>query len=322
MSAYGPSAGQYVQYGAMSNNGPPPGFSGSYEVPVPQKTSRSQSYAGSHWLTIAAAFFVPWLIFTLVFTVESTSIHYSSSSVVTLVVILMGLVVIAAAGLSVRAWLKRKEGHDPSWYIFLAVTGMLALVLGIYLGDWNYETNMVPYEDIQQLATYSGIDPSTYVGAQLMDSGTIKFVHWAHLDIDYSMGFQNVDTYCVAPVAANKTKLTTYDFWAVGLNCCSGHKPDFHCGEYSNAKARSGLRLMREELRSYFRLAVQQAEAAYNIHAGHPIFLEWMQDPDSEINAYQDAAYKYLLIGIFGYLGCQLVLVVLAVIAFSKAGVA
>merc|ERR1740129_702615 len=136
------------------------------------------------------------------------------------------------------------------------------------------------------------------------------------------MGFKNLDTYCVAPVVsatngtasspstASATAATPeYDFWAVGINCCSGHMPDFHCGEFYNSNARSGLRLMRDDQRAYFRLAVQQAEAAYNIQATHPLFLYWMQDPSTEVSAYQDDAYKYLLIGVGAFFGTQLILV-------------
>merc|ERR1740139_910007 len=133
-----------------------------------------------------------------------------------------------------------------------------------------------------------------------MDAGRIVFKAGSHLDISKSMGFKNMDIYCVAPVvsATNKTAATaSLDFWAVGINCCSGHMPDFHCGEFYNSNARSGLRLMRDDQRAYFRLAVEQAEAAYNIQATHPIFMYWMQDPATEINAYQDDAYKYWLIG-------------------------
>merc|ERR1719401_1001055 len=112
--------------------------------------------------------------------------------------------------------------------------------------------------------------------------------------------------------------MSTYDFWAVGINCCSGHASDFACGEVSNINAHSGLRLMREDQRAYFRLAVQQAEATYNINANHPIFFYWMQDPLIEINSYQDDANAYLLIGLIGFFVIQLLLVALAVFCFSS----
>ena len=39
--------------------------------------------------------------------------------------------------------------------------------------------------------------------------------------------------------------LRSYDFWAVGINCCNqGRDGLFRCGEYANIHARSGLRYM------------------------------------------------------------------------------
>lgn len=321
MSAPG-AANAYSQYGSTPTAGlPQQAFTADmpYEVPVPRKTSASRQYGKSHFLAVVGGLFVPWLIFAGVYAVEASSVHYSSSAVVQLVVILAALVVLAAAGLGARAWVRRDEGQDPSWYLFIALTGALALAVGVNLGDYIYDTYTEPYEDNQNLNTYHNVDVSTTVGAQMMDAGQVFFASNTKLDLDYSMGFANVDTYCVVPITSSQSaQALTYDFWAVGLNCCSGHAPDFHCGEYSNPKAKAGLRLMSDSLRSYYRLAVQQAEAAYDIHASHPIFFEWLEDPTSEINAYEDAATKYLLVGILGYLACQLVLVVAAVIAFSR----
>ncbi|CAE8599305.1 unnamed protein product, partial [Polarella glacialis] len=169
------------------------------------------------------------------------------------------------------------------------------------------------------------VSPKEYKGNQLMDAGRIHFSADAKLDLTKSMGFKNLDTYCVVPITVGSTaggpeQLENYDFWAIGTNCCSGHVADFHCGEYNNVAAHAGLRLMKDEMRSYFRLAVQQAEAAYNIKANHPIFLYWMQDPQTEIIAYHSAAHANWLLGVFVALAVQLLLVVLATVAFAKLG--
>merc|ERR1719502_2180472 len=69
----------------------------------------------------------------------------------------------------------------------------------------------------------------------------------------------NLDLYCVAPIVKGNAQLTSYDFWAVGVNCCSGAQSDFRCGEYTNPHSKSGLRLMKDDQRPFYRLAVQQS---------------------------------------------------------------
>merc|ERR1740117_1536623 len=125
-----------------------------------------------------------------------------------------------------------------------------------------------------------------------MDAGRMTFAKGSRLDLTKSMAFRNVDTYCVAPIVGknetNQTRRTSYDFWAVGLNCCTGRVGDFNCGEYNNPHALSGLRVMQEEQRNFYHLAVNQAEASYGIQANHPLFFYWMQDTTAEVSAYAD----------------------------------
>jgi len=279
-------------------------------------------------VALLVALFVPWLIFCAMYWTMSFSLHYRNPFLCYFLV-LVGLCVVLIIGLlAFNAMRSKQEAsstnyyHTPTWLVFLFATCLLAWLLGSVAGDINFFHHAEPYYDITNLNTYPNVDPSLMRGQQLMDAGRIMFTEGTSLDLSRSMGFKNLELYCVAPIVAGKDPkhIPSYDFWAVGMNCCSGSRADFHCGEFNNAKAAAGLRLMRDDQRAYFRLAVQQAEAAYNIKADHPLFFSWMQDPIAEVTTYMDQANKYFLIGIFAFFLLQIFLVVVACMAFSKMG--
>lgn len=205
---------------------------------------------------------------------------------------------------------------------------------------------MAPYNELQSLDTY----PATTRGNMVMDAGVIEFTKGSYVEVAHSMGFKNNDIYCVAPIAvipkatsamaaapANSTTAATgnatssdtptagvaprvYDFWAVGINCCSGQFPDFHCGEFADQHARSGLRFVGDDVKAYFRLAVAQAEATFKIQTKQPLFVQWLRDPKHEVDAYMEAANTFWATGLLVFLLGQLVLVIVATVAFSKFG--
>merc|ERR1719343_360760 len=212
---------------------------------------------------------VPCGIFTFLYSVNSFTLKYYSPSTANAaslmcccLAFLFGYFAVVAAG----KW-KQGGGGNPGWYVLIFVTSLIACGVGLLGAQRNFTNNMRPYYDVISLNKYSSVDPSKYKGQQLMDMGQVTFTPDTRLEITKSMGFRNLDVYCVAPIVSANGTTDTYDFWAVGLNCCSGHASDFACGEFNNPSAHSGLRLMRDDLRSYFRLAVQQAVAAYNIKA-------------------------------------------------------
>merc|ERR1719324_2031423 len=215
--------------------------------------------------------FLPWFLFSALYAVLSFSFHYQHPTWAWLL-----------------AYRTKKRDRDPMWYTFATLALLLAVVLAAVFGDMNFWYNMQPFYDIENLNTYPSVNPAREKGQQLMDAGRVYFADGAALDMQKAMGFKNLDLYCVAPIVHGQEQLASYDFWAVGLNCCSGVSSDFRCGEFNNPHARSGLRLMRDDQRPFFRLAVQQAEAAYNIKATHPLFFYWMQDPVAEMNSYRD----------------------------------
>merc|ERR1719291_400342 len=151
-----------------------------------------------------------------------------------------------------------------------------------------------------------------------MDAGTVMFTESSYLNLNKSMGFKNQEVYCVAPIVQGAAEQATYDFWAVGMDCCSGGKNDFNCDSAKNPRVHGALRLIPSAERAFYRLAVQQAEATYKIRAQHPLFFYWVEDPIAKINAWQTAASRNFLTGMFSYLIAQAFIIAAATLSFSK----
>lgn len=280
---------------------------------LPARRERSQLP-----MYLAICFILPSVVFFAVYSITCSPLHYKNPDLQQAVYWLDLLLVIGLAFPMLKAWQTQGASGDIQWYTFLFITSLVAWIAGAQIGEANYSINVVPYMDVQQLNEYPSVDPSVSKGQALMDAGRLTFVTEAKLDISKSIGFKNADLFCAAPVTLGNQTLGNYDFWAVGTNCCSGHAPDFSCGEYLNANAHSGLRLLKEEQRPFFRLAVKEAEVKHNIQANHPIFFYWMQDPLVEITSYKDTATGYLVLGVMVFFAVQLVAVLLAAATFSS----
>jgi len=285
-------------------------------------------------VAICISLVIPSALFCMMYWVMSFFPHYKTPLLCYLVVF-AGLCFVAfTAFLAFDAVKKKQCGgvvqfvagnhsdarREPTWLIFLFATCLQAWILGVVLGEMNYMKHTQPYYDVSNLETYPSVDPSTMRGQQLMDAGRVMFTPGSRLDLSRSRGYKNLENYCVAPIvsAHDVRPVPSYDFWAVGVGCCSGNQADFHCGEFDNPRASAGLRLMQDDQRAFFRLAVEQAEAAYNIKAEHPLFFHWMQDPVQEVNEYMDQGFKYYFFGVSVYLVFQFILVLAACIIFAK----
>lgn len=271
---------------------------------------------------ILICFFVPWALYVGVTALLSFSLHFYQPLLCWLFVAAAVCVVI---GLGIAAfWAQKKKilmepDATPSWYMFLFLTSALAVILALIMGELNYETNARPHFNILSMDTFSGLDPGRMKGEQFMDVSMITFNNGTRLDLTHSMGFKDDDIYCVAPIINPEfVKPDRYDYWAVGLNCCSGNSADFHCEGFNNPYARSGLRLMQDSERPFYRLAVQQAEAVYRIGAPYPLFFKWVVDPQLEADGLWATGIRWFLSGLFAYFILQGFLVTVATLAFSK----
>jgi hypothetical protein len=272
-------------------------------------------------VAILLSLFVPWLLFCFVDAVLSFSIHYKQPYFAYILVLLSFLVVVGLSSIFAASAVTKKFSdptYQPSWYIFIAVTSALAFTLGLFGGEWNYGTHMLPYYDLLNLARYTDIDTNMYLGQQLMDAGQIEFKTGTALDLGRSMGFKNHDVYCVAPIMTKGGGAPSVDFWAVGKNCCSGVSADFHCKGFSDPTASGVIRLMRDADRPFYRLAVQQAEATYKMTANHPLFFEWVHSATEATDTFRHNGYINYILGISAYFLLQGFLTAVTALAFSK----
>merc|ERR1719237_1068493 len=156
-----------------------------------------------------------------------------------------------------------------------------------------------------------------------MDSGIVTFAEGTHIDRSKSMSFKSDRVYCVAPITLGTQTSPVYDFWAVGVDCCSdGVQPDLAqggtanpvstCPGWNERNMHSGMRLMDSSARAFYRQAVQQAEAAHKIRAFHPLFFTWVLDGHAELDAMRHQATSQCVMWVVGYFLFQCFLVAIS----------
>lgn len=255
----------------------------------------------------------PCVFFGIIFWLLSFTMHYKHPQLCWFVIALGALFTAIIGFMAYNAWRKSwgaKPTLEPTWYTFIFFTMVLAWILGVLLGSINFESNMHPYYHITNLNTYPNIDPAKMSGQQLVDAGRVMFTRESKINKSLSIGFQSGSIYCVAPIVSSTERLASYDFWAVGVNCCDGDKPDFHCGQHGNPSAHAGTRLMSTDQRAFFQLAVTQAEVAYRIQALHPLFFLWTEDPLADSSKYQNNGLKFYLFWLMMFFAIQLFMVI------------
>lgn len=265
---------------------------------------------------IAGGIFSPILIFLAVTWLNSTELRYYAPGFAKLGSCMVILLIFASCG---RPAYKMEAPRRKRLYYYMLASSLVAWTFGTVAGNMNYQRYFKNYFDLTSLVIkYPNVNTATYHGQQFLDAGVMEFEKGTYVDVEAGFGFKNGDTYCVAPIVSPLAKVhgfQNFDFWAVGVNCCSAHQPQFACGEYNNPKASKGLRLLNDDLRNYFRLAVEGACAANSITAKYPIFFYWMENPEQEVDAMVATGWGYFGRETMAYLVFQICITVLMVIA-------
>lgn len=305
------NAGVFSSYGAS-------GFGNLFNDEVAKRTQfipQGRFRINVH--AVCVNIFYPWLLFTALYWLMAFEFHYNYPTLAWCAVLLSLVLSAVLAMVTSLRHRHRGLGSCPmAWYGYATGATFVATVLAALLGNMIFANFTKTYYDYQAFSTFAFVSPARWKGAMVMSAGKVYFDE-AHLDQKQAMGFKHKDTYCVVPITVGNKKLATYDFWAVGVNCCG--KGTFQCGpDYNNPQAKAGLRNVDEEHRPFFRLAVQQAEAAYGLTATHPIFLNWSQEPLVEENRLRDRGTKYFRIGVGAFFLFNFCAVFAAVFAFGK----
>lgn len=256
---------------------------------------------------ITIVILTPWLSYLLLLTTWGFQLHNYSQRIVWF---LGSLFVAACISCWIAAYKKVKyRPQTARWTIIMACLLTCGTAFGMANGDYLYWSHMWQYYQFQKVNPYVNVDPSKAKGESIMDAGQVYFKEGTFVATEEAIAYEMKDIYCAAPIVrqplANldmqagespvaKPYSGTIDFWAVGVNCCMPSGERFRCFDTGNSSARSGLRLLRDDLRPFFKLAVEEWSSTYNMPVKHPLFFYWMNDPLAEINSNLLAAsWKY-----------------------------
>jgi hypothetical protein len=270
---------------------------------------------------------VPWVMFAGLYAALAFSMHYFQQNLTRVAIVLSLLCVLASVAYGAKLKMKRylpqqpEAPVEPTWAVALALLLVIAWLAAFFLGDQAYHHYTQPYYDIMSFNSYNDVRTDTMRGEQLMDAGIVTFSANTTLDYAKAVGFKNGDTYCVAPIVRGTATMQVYDFWAVGTNCCSSTTAEYRCHDSDGGRAGLGaVRLMDDNARAFYRLAVQEAEAQYSIKANHPVFFTWEPDPVSVLENWRRRMLQNYVLGVLGHFIFQAFAVTSLTLFFSRLG--
>jgi len=249
-------------------------------------------------------FFYP-IVFTVVFATLIVSIssrfryHYERA---TLGVI--GTLVFLLLAKTVYDFVKSlRLKADLSMRVYYLLMFSFTCCLGWYLGSFIYDAQMFPFYSYEELKVYHEIDPKTQSGMRYTDGGVVYFAEGTTLKRDMNACLKNDHHYCVTPIVKCpfddcsdfKSDTGSYDYFAVGKDCCGCPEGEFRCGAWNNPLAHGGLRLLGNEDLLYYRLAVKQWEAQFGLTSKTPLFFHWDLRPQKEAQFMDDLGYTYMI---------------------------
>jgi len=262
---------------------------------------------------VLGTYIVPVLVFSQCILLVAFKLRHVAPLLVCTVVIIE-LVSIVLLLWYVSYWWRIGRLNYKKWYLIYCVLIVWSFVGGLVMGDRIYFQQSYAWFTYQDLGNYVEVDPAKARGQSYMDAGTVIFKTGTIVSKPNARAYKNQKVYCVAPIVGQPLSTNsnfelppsgTVDFWAVGIDCCLPSGEKFSCGvqlDSSETQALpAGLRLLREDERAFYRLAVQEWTTEFGLPARHPLFFYWSSDPVREHLAFESGMNSdfYLYQGIF-----------------------
>merc|ERR1719359_636090 len=278
-------------------------------------TDQRRRAKGKNEQAVGAALLIgmPWLMFVTLAVLFTFAYHHFYLVVWTLVLAWMCFAFIFMA-------LDSRGRMGGSWFLFLGLLCLFAVVNACLVGSYNYWMHMFHYWSFDENRGYTNVLPSEPAAAHA-DAGKIVFSNTARVDTTRAVGYKSGTVYCVAPIL-DDTQLDRVEYWAAGVDCCPA-RGDFNCDDSWNPKARSGVVILDTSAgdasvssgdssigfslfrsrRDYYLKAVRQAEANFGVtSADHPLFVRWVGDPQQIQDDYWRSGVGFLVATVCIYL--------------------
>lgn len=247
---------------------------------------------------------VPWLLYAAVSAAFAFGYHMLSEVIwATFAILLVG------AGLFTMLSASERPMH-----MYLGVLSTAGIVVGACVGFTCYQLQLSHFWFLNDGHVYTNVLPSD-PAAGYVDAGKLLFTEDSRVDTSKSLGYQDGDTYCVAPII-DGSDTGDVEFWAAGVNCCAA-RGNFICDDAFEPDARGGaiirsVSALSVDVRDKYALAVKQAEAAFEIAStADPLFVRWVQDPQLLQDDFWHVGCGIIIAGLGVYLLLQCIFVCL-----------
>lgn len=258
------------------------------------------NFDGERTLDLGAVFshgFWPTLVYAIIIVFFSTRFAHDQR---TLALILGAVFTILVLANYVCAFRQRKRQRRPLfWAKYSIGTAVVTLLTAWGVSVYMHEEYLERYYEYGERSVYPHVSSLT-PGIQIQDAGRVNFEETANVTLINFGCFKQDHTYCVAPIVpwGNISAVpqdTSIDMWAVGLDCCDCPTGEYKCGQWNNPDAHSGLRVVYDDRKPYYRKAVEAWAINNERTVNTPLFFWWTADAKFEVNHLWNQAV-YLMI--------------------------